>query len=335
MWNIMQVAIWDERWDGSALKSHLGIVFKDSMTLRIFELRHEEQSRIRATFFREDPAAAIARVISTRPRIFDALVVQPDGTVILLAQGGSAVGFHLIQPTSTSNGESKSPRIAHGPIVGIRDERWSQLTLVYTDGWDERIDMDLCPKSKLVNECMQMLAFVIPQEEYFLLHMDLINQWSSKGRVPDPEIELDAFRSALYALLGVENVPPADSASPWDALSHSPLLAKMREDPALRRLKLPSKAPLPTPKPLSQPPHPLHSLSMYTLHTLAEDLRVLKGRHNDVVRLAPILARLALPVRPEWADYWKRLVPDCLDGWPHQITHSTSQYLLLKMPSLH
>jgi anaphase-promoting complex subunit 1 len=38
------------------------------------------------------------------------------------------------------------------------------------------------------------------------------------------------------------------------------------------------------------------------------------------LRFAPVLCRIALAIRPEWADYWKRLVPDAISSWPSPIT---------------
>ncbi|KAJ7050909.1 hypothetical protein C8F01DRAFT_1343574 [Mycena amicta] len=59
---------------------------------------------------------------------------------------------------------------------------------------------------------------------------------------------------------------------------------------------------------------------LYAMHSMAEDLRLRIDHYKDLCRLAPVICRIALVVRPEWADYWKHLCPDAMTGWPHPST---------------
>ncbi|TFK24896.1 anaphase promoting complex subunit 1 [Coprinopsis marcescibilis] len=321
LWQEYGVSIWDERFDGSHLTSLLGIVLKPSMGLKVTELRYDDHFRITFKQNFQFPAMSTIPVIATRPNITDLLVVQPNGGVYLLGQGTCSIGFEFTDPVARVK-EYQSvgvPKSAHGRLVGFEDARHSLVSLVFSDGYRERVNMDMCFKDKLVTECMQMLSLVLPAESYFHLHMYFINEWSIDNRVHDAEIEFKSFKAALYRHLNIEDAPPpaSETQSGWERLANTTSHRRFREDPALRRLKLPPKHVQSTPKPLSNPPHPMHSVVMYTLHILAEDLRLLKNRQDSVVKLAPLIARLALPVRPEWTEYWKRLIPDAFNGWPH------------------
>ncbi|KAJ3806574.1 hypothetical protein F5876DRAFT_80552 [Lentinula aff. lateritia] len=61
---------------------------------------------------------------------------------------------------------------------------------------------------------------------------------------------------------------------------------------------------------------------LYTLHTLAEGMRLLVDRYPLLMRLAPVICRIAMYIRPEWADYWRRMCPDAMFSlpWPSSAT---------------
>ncbi|EAU87599.1 anaphase promoting complex subunit 1 [Coprinopsis cinerea okayama7 len=319
-WREIQVAIWDERWDGTCYKSHLGVVFRDQAKLKVYLLRYDEETQLHVSPLSEHPAMAAVAVLATRPYIYDVITLRPDGALCIIGQGNSPFGFRLVDPKNPGCREYVAagvPQTHHGIIIGIDDGRGSSVRLTYQDGWRERINLDFYPKDQLVTECMQLLSFVLPPQDCFHLHTALINEWSRNNRMLDSDVQFQCFKNAVYLILGLEDEPPAQPASPWEKLGRTQEAERYREDPALRRLRLPPKPPRPTPKPLAKPPHPMHSAIMFTLHILGEDLRILKDRQDSVIKLAPLIARLALPVRPEWTDYWKRLIPECFTGWPH------------------
>ncbi|KAJ3566722.1 hypothetical protein NP233_g6827 [Leucocoprinus birnbaumii] len=74
-------------------------------------------------------------------------------------------------------------------------------------------------------------------------------------------------------------------------------------------------------------PSKLLSPMLYALHTYAEYLRLVVPRFEDLVKLVPLICRLALEVRPEWADYWQRLVPDPAGEWPIATTSGEQMFL--------
>ena len=55
---------------------------------------------------------------------------------------------------------------------------------------------------------------------------------------------------------------------------------------------------------------------LYALHTMGEDMRLSPHRYEDLLRFASLICRIAIIIRPEWADYWKRLCPEAMAGWP-------------------
>ena len=57
------------------------------------------------------------------------------------------------------------------------------------------------------------------------------------------------------------------------------------------------------------------SPTLVALHTLAENLRMQIHFHKDLLKLAPVICRIAQHIRPGWAEYWHRLCPEIEPTW--------------------
>lgn len=208
----------------------------------------------------------------------------------------------------------------HGTIVSVQEAQWGTTIVTYKDGWKSRIVLDIYAQDVLVTECFQLLALILPADVSFDFHRAFLENWSAQWWSTAENVEFGCFTSALYAIfgLGVEDV--FVPANPWLQLAQTSSHARFREDPALRFLRTPPSLPIPRPVHTVNSPHPLLCPLLYGLHMLGEHLRLLIHRHSDLLRFTPVLCRIALAIRPEWADYWKRLVPDAISAWPSPIT---------------
>ncbi|ESK85477.1 anaphase promoting complex subunit 1 [Moniliophthora roreri MCA 2997] len=108
----------------------------------------------------------------------------------------------------------------------------------------------------------------------------------------------------------------------WDRLSSTFSHRRFAEDPVLRGLLRPAEP--------QQSLPPIHHLpvikgsdkyrylvgALYVLHTLLEQYRMFVHRYPDLIRLAGVVCLIAMYIRPEWADYWRRLCPDAMARLP-------------------
>jgi anaphase-promoting complex subunit 1 len=109
------------------------------------------------------------------------------------------------------------------------------------------------------------------------------------------------------------------------------------QDPALRFLDDPPQPinEIETQIPvLADRPHPMLAPVLFAFHMLGEDLRLDVGMYQSLNRLASLIILVGRIIRPEWADYWKRLCPSASSGWPSPSTASMSLSLpILKLYS--
>ena len=212
----------------------------------------------------------------------------------------------------------------HGRVTSVQTGQWGTTTLIHEDGWKSRVTFDIFPLDKLVREAFQLLALILPTEVTFNVHRLFLEKWSARTWSTAPNVEFECFSSSLLTEFGlqVEEAPlPSD---PWLRLAGSISHQRFLEDPALRFLSTPPSLPpiRPTPNTVPTQPHPMLAPLLYGMHTLAEHLRLLVPRQDDLLKFVPIVCRIAVTVRPEWADYWKRLVPTAMSDWPSSLTFS-------------
>ncbi len=265
-------------------------------------------------------ANAISPIIATRETVLDLLVLKPDSSLALLTHGTHELPLDLRLPTTSASVDPRHRR----RITGFSHALNNAVSLELSDASSLRISLDLTLRDTLVKDILYMLALTIPADPFFALHQSLLRRWSLVGYSCLEGVELRVFEEALWEVLdlvpGEQLGSPANPGSAaWQKLAANESIARFREDPALRKLCLPgsSTSGAPFRKP-SQKPTAIHAAVLHALHHVAEDRRLTVSTFVDVPRLAPLICRLAMIVRPEWADYWKRLCPNAMPTWPSQ-----------------
>jgi len=194
--------------------------------------------------------------------------------------------------------------------------------------------MDMSPSDPLVTQAMQIIALVLPEDQTFDLHQKFLELWSQRYFRTSPGLEFQEFTLALFSLLDLKLVYPfkheesITSSSVWERFSA--LTTSNRsfdDDPALKRLQLPTPPTTQHYFLFTLNVNPLLAPVLYALHMLAEDLRLDVLRYESLMLLIPLICQIAHIVRPEWADYWKRLCPNIMPGWPAPAT--TRQFAIL------
>ncbi|KAJ3872434.1 hypothetical protein F5051DRAFT_155993 [Lentinula edodes] len=339
-------SLFDHRKIDRLRRSLLSICLPSRQSLTIFQLAPNAEHRIEITALREIPAISTAIICGTRWSIWDLLVVKPGGGLSLLTHGTYEVA---LTPTlhdselpsddsmdvegSLHPGRSDNPR-----ILSVIGELSSPLLVTFQMS-NESITctaFHFYPSDDLTLQALQTLALCLPSDVCFLLHRRFLQNWASRSFTATSEVQFDCFTDALYSTFGlqsgtiVSSTIPLSTSSAWNALYHSGSHKRFREDPAIKNLKPPISPALHT-APFSVHLHTMEKgtdsynqlvVVLYTLHTLAEGMRLLVDRYPLLMRLAPVICRIAMYIRPEWADYWRRMCPDAMFSlpWPSSAT---------------
>ena len=324
-WRSISASIFDNRWDGQRARCLLSICLPGSQSLLVFSLSQKEDRTMEVMLQTKMPACAATSLRATRKNVWDLLVVKPQGELSLLTHGLYELPMTVRQTSELENSRMDvdhslfSEPEDHGIIVSVQEAQWGTTVVTYKDGWKSRITLDIYAQDVLVAECFQLLALILPADVSFALHCAFLENWSAQWWSIAGNVEFGCFTSALYAVFGLEVEDVSVPSDPWPRLAQSSSHARFREDPALRLLRTPPYLPTPRPVQTTNLPDPLLCPLLYGLHVLGEHLRLLIHRHSDLLRFAPVLCRVALAIRPEWADYWKRLIPDAISAWPSSV----------------
>ncbi|KAH9859030.1 hypothetical protein C2E23DRAFT_717409 [Lenzites betulinus] len=314
------VAVFDHRWTGNSHRYLLGICLRATETLLIFTMTSERPGVLRAHQECRMEGCAVSSIYATRENVADLLVLKANGSLSLLTHGTRELSLELKIPSTMVDVELKTER----RISGFSHALGNSVSLILSDESTLRISLDLTVQDSLVKDLMYMLALTLPADPVFALHQSFLGRWSSRAYSTVEGVELEVFEEALWEILALEpserlGCPVAEESTAWQNLCANESMARFREDPALRKLRLPGTSACDTPfrKPVGKTTvH--HAAVLHALHHVGEDRRLSVPTFSDVPRLAPIICRLALVVRPEWADYWKRLCPNAMPIWPSQ-----------------
>ncbi|KAF8172820.1 hypothetical protein K438DRAFT_1981304 [Mycena galopus ATCC 62051] len=325
-WRGISCALFDGRWGGTSERSILSIHFPASKSLHLFDVYAAQDNSLKLKYVSQLPALGAVSLRITRRTVWDLLVLQPDHKLVVLTHGVKvlplSVNVKVFDPDNVMDVEVAQPVESVVQVVGLKHSSFHSATLVFEDDrqrlHEQPVCIDLVPSDYLTSQTLQVLALTLPEDIFFELHRHFLEVWSSRGFLTSEGIEFECLTSALchsFELRLSSNLPSNDA---WSALAKSPSHDRFREDPALRALRRPS--------------NPIHSLAsalavssqrktllapiLYALHTLGEDLRLSIDHYKALTKLAPVICMVALVIRPEWADYWKRLCPDAMAGWP-------------------
>ncbi|KAJ7802231.1 hypothetical protein B0H14DRAFT_1667535 [Mycena olivaceomarginata] len=328
-WRGISCSSFDGRWSGSSERSLLSIHFPTSKTLHLFDVYAAPDNTLKLKYVSQLPALGAVPLRITRRTVWDLLVLQPDHELIVLTHGTKvlpiSVKVKVVDPDNVMDVDVAQAPEGVVQAVGLKRDSFHSATLIFEDDrrrcHEQPVCIDLVPPDYLTGQTLQILALTLPEDVFFELHRRFLEIWSSRGLLTSDGIEFDCLTSALcrtFELRRPVKSPPEDV---WSSLAQSPSHDRFREDPALRAL--------------FRPTNPIHAISsdvgtplqspqrksllapiLYALHTLGEDLRLSIDHYKALTALAPVICMVALVIRPEWADYWKRLCPDAMAGWP-------------------
>ncbi|KAJ7468501.1 hypothetical protein FB451DRAFT_1136619 [Mycena latifolia] len=330
-WRGITCSLFDGRWTGVAQRSLLSIHFPASESLLLFSVYIGQDNTLKLKFLSQLPALGAVSLRITRDTVWDLLVLKPDHELVVLTHGNRELPITVNisdSDTAAMDVDVSQPVVGgQGRLIGLKRDAFHSATLIFEDDKHRRRQQPVCidfvPRDYLSSQTLQILALSLPEDVFFELHGNFLEAWSSRGFRKSDGIEFESLTSALYRTFDLHhftNSPPAGDL--WSLLSTSPSHDRFQEDPALRILSRP-KRPLHTiaEVPLRSPRRKmLLAPILYALHTLAEDLRLRIDHYQPLTKLAPVICTIALVIRPEWADYWKRLCPDAMAGWPHPTT---------------
>ncbi|KAG6908477.1 hypothetical protein DXG01_004480 [Tephrocybe rancida] len=339
-WRFISVALFDDRYDGVSSRSLMSVCLPHSQCAFLFSLSPGLETTLKAVPLTHIPAVSVTSLRATRDNVWDLLVVKPDHQLALLTHGIQEVPIQISSPmpipaVDDSNMQvDTSLPVDHGPIVGIDAGYFSTATVTFFDGWKERVTIDLVPHDPLVTQCLQILSLALTSDYMFALHMTFLQRWSANGRPTANNADFVHFSdTVLSCFLLPRGSWPVDN-KPWSLLGLSPSHDRFTDDLALVGLEMPPN-PLPrdpaVPSAEQTEPHFLMGPALCALHTLGENLRLMVDQYQSLIRLVPLICGIAKAVRPEWADYWKRLCPDAVPTWPSP-TATVTAYVDDRLP---
>lgn len=262
-------------------------------------------------------ATSVASVRSTRPTVKDLLLVKPDGSLGILTHGIRQINIQpriecaQRTPPEMEIDASSRPTVSLS-VARVEERTESCATFVMENGEKMYGSLVFSSPDVLVHRCFEVLAMALPSELAFAIRLEFLHLWHEQGLFTIEDTVVICFRRALFKILHITDPDGEQGTLCWDNLSQSPLFDDMSEDVSLLGLVHPP----PTRREHTPPdfhiikPHPLAGAALNALHHLAEDMRVNLEQQMLVLRVASIVCTVALVVRPEWADYWKRLCPD-------------------------
>ncbi|KAF9257772.1 hypothetical protein L218DRAFT_878559 [Marasmius fiardii PR-910] len=343
----ISVSLFDHRWDGERERSLLAICFPSTQTLKIFTLCHGEDKRLQLIPSSQLPAISTTAIRATRTQCSDLLVLKPDRTMSIMTHGTHEIPVSFISselPHPVNHGTLPSPdsmnventpsvrvKHEHGRISSIFNRLSSSIATILTfdDGYSTRTVVDMTPRDPLTVEVLQQLALCMPADLVFEIHYSFLRDWSKHSFTDCQGLEFDCLVSAFFAAFDIESGitfpqrgPTESTSDPWQFLGSSLSHHRFRDDSVVQSLDRP-----PNPSPRWPIKHHLSRIkandryrylvaALYVLHTLLEQYRMLVDRYADLIRLATVVCRIALFIRPEWADYWRRLCPEAMESLP-------------------
>lgn len=279
------------------------------------ELRSERYifTEVQAT-----PCLAAAPIKSTRPALYDVLVLTLEGGLVIDTCGLSAhipVDVPNVVPTDGRDEVARKLAISlsmvrdaggdtNPRIIDLVDAVDSRVTAVYSDGDRARLSLDFTLPHGLTRRCLEALVYALPHDEFAEFLRDfLLNLQGSKST---SEVQWDTFASVLCTKCGLGGSAEKKDILFSPSISGDAVLNRLAE-----RLRLPPESKHPA-SPVT--PVPSAEQVLLLLHIVAQDCRLAVTTESDLLSLAPLLMRFAAALgRTDWLDYWQRLVPAALE----------------------
>lgn len=296
----------------------------------VFLLTVQEANKtVACSYLTTIDAVSVVPVGATRKEIWDLLAVKSDGSMTIFTHGLQQLPIVLgsPQPGNAGSAERNVPIPITG-ITSIKSACVSSVTLLCAGGETYRGKFDMLPRDRLVNQALQVLSLIIPTKDAFTMHLEFLRTWSLRNFSTSSNLEFYALAYALTKILDLGLSYPsgrdASVSTDWEQFfSLSTNVRNFQDDPALQHLSLPPRLRSRHFTLVAVKPNTLLAPVLYALHMLAEDLRLVVHRHDSLVLLVPLVCHIAHIIRPEWADYWKRLCPNIMPTWPSPSTTRT------------
>ncbi|CAL1698012.1 unnamed protein product [Somion occarium] len=314
-WSDISVGIFDQRWNGKSTTALLAICLSASQTLIVLSLRRKEGKVFTEPPHARLPAISVAPVRALRSNVYDLLVVKPNRTLAILTHGMHEIPIRIRS--------SVEPKVADNGVLSLKDSVNSSVSLTFADRSIARISINLIPDELLTKQCLFMLSMMLPAQFFFDLHHRFLLKWSLRGYSSIDDDTFNSFKDAVFEILSIPNPSSKLDTNSWNNLCMTSSLTRYDDDPAFRRLKLPPSLRT-MPAKISYKPHEHTGVVLHGLHYVGLNLWLNVRRHRDLLKLATVVCKLAIVVRPEWADFWKRISPDALDYWPSSADSTTS-----------
>jgi anaphase-promoting complex subunit 1 len=328
-WSGAIARIFDDRIEDTQRRFLLGVCFPRSALLFIFLCTTTEDRRLSASLHARIPATSIARVTCLRQEVFDLLIVKPGGGQSLFTYGLREVPIRLVDASATRG----VPVVGQHPSIArfVNDVQGSVIAIL-ADGSRWLANLNLDTGDELTLSCLRALSMTLPGDDFFRLQLRYIIHWQKEGHPAAEGRSFECFRLALAETFNfpVRPNPTANLNDAWSSLGSSTSQRRFMDDPAFTHLQVPENTKSTPPTKATSKPHELLCPVLNSLQLLAEDFRQALSTEHAVLTLAPLLCDIALAIRPEWADYWKRVIPDVLDVWPDP--SEISECFLVYMP---
>ncbi|KAI9571862.1 anaphase promoting complex subunit 1 [Boletus coccyginus] len=322
----VSAALFDQRFDGVRDHTLLAICMPGVPTAVFLLTVQEVNKTVACDYLATIDAVSVAPVGATRKEIWDLLAVKSDGSVTIFTHGLQELPIVLgIAQAGDTGGAVKNALVPVTGITSIKSACVSSITLLCAGGQAYHGKFDMLPRDRLVNQALQALSLVVPTKEIFTMHREFLRTWSLRNFCTSSNLEFHALTYGLTKILDLGFSHPANRhashSTDWEQFfSLNVNVRNFQDDPALQHLSLPAHLKSRQFTLVALKPNPLLAPVLYTLHMLAEDLRLVVHRHDSLVLLAPLVCQIAHIIRPEWADYWKRLCPNIMPTWPSPST---------------
>jgi anaphase-promoting complex subunit 1 len=321
------VRIFDNNSDGATVREMIAVHFPSTSALLIFEcvidINFNRSVKLQHVL---SEALSIARVNCLRPRTYDLVVATIRNGLLLFALGHNPLPLQI--------GDFMDRGLGHATaIVGLTDDIGSCATLIFADSSRSRARFKIRQRDGLVSSALEAISMTIPGENFCALLLRFLHHSQTSSMPGSNEDDVDCLRRAIADTFNIPSIirhspSPED---PWTASFDSNARKVFDEDPAMKFLRTPQRV---RPSRLSLPtmaPHPMLTPTFNTFHTWLEDQRLSLATEHIVIKMASLICDIGMVIRPEWADYWKRLVPEALPEWPspHNACMLLVQYCLI------
>ena len=285
------------------------------------------------------PALAIEKVRATRPDAYDLLVLNPDHTLSLYADGQeyqvmlsadlSSVKmeshaehtFGVVEMSmSMDEGHRVSLTEPQLQLLSIKDGVGSFFTTVFEGGQERRVSIDLLPRNRLVGDVLATLQYALPTSQFAELRRNLLVRWCSRGRPTKLKEEIACLWEPLLEMMlgerpGVVCTTPQQETSAFDSLASSAVHQKFSNDRSLFNFRVPTAKVAPAAERSQQGISSFCPPTLHALHLLGQSLKVDLTRQAELEFLVPTLLKIGNRIAPEWSDYWSRIFPDAEGAW--------------------